>query len=104
MTGRASGGRGLWKTGRLNRSTAGLTGVSVEGCGKREISPERLEEVVDETVEISVAFPHVLDLADGVNDRRVMLSAVAAADLRKRRVRELLAQIHRDLARNRHRL
>ena len=68
---------------------------AVESAGN---SPERLEEGVDKVVEIAVAFPHRLDLADRVNDRRVMLAAEAPADLGKRCVRELLAQIHRDLA------
>ena len=47
-------------------------------------SPKRLEEGVDKVVEIAVAFPHVLDLADRVNDCRMMLAAEAPAYLGKR--------------------
>src|SRR6478736_4007385 len=104
MRGRASWRRGLWKTGRLSRSTVGLTPGPVDTCGKREILPERLQEVVDECVEISVALSHVFDLPDGMNHRGMVLAAVAAADLRQRGVRQLLAQIHRDLTRDRDRL
>src|SRR5262249_46034894 len=63
-----------------------------------------LAERVDQTVEGRVLLPHVLNFSNGVNHRRVVLAAKAAADLRQRGARERLAEIHRDLSWHRDRL
>jgi hypothetical protein len=50
----------------------------------------RLQQIANQPVELAVLLPQFLDLLDGMNNRGVMLSAKAAADLGQRRVRELL--------------
>src|SRR4051812_25602507 len=49
--------------------------------GRARSSTKRLDEVVDKVVEIAVLLAQVLDLPDGVDHRRVVLAAEAAADL-----------------------
>ena len=51
-------------------------------------SLECLKKGRDQRVEIVIPFSQLFDLLDRVNDRRVMLSAEASADLRQRRVRQ----------------
>ena len=53
----------------------------------------------DVGVELGVARAQLLDLADGVDHRRVVAAAEAAADVGQRLGRQLLRQIHRHLAR-----
>jgi hypothetical protein len=65
-------------------------------------SAERLYEIVDKAVEISIALPKRVDLANRVNDRRMVFAAEALPDLRQRGIRQRLAQIHGNLARQRH--
>src|SRR5687768_15263322 len=65
---------------------------------------QRLGEGVEKGVEISVTLPEFFDLPHRVDDGRMMFSTEAAADLGKRGIRESLAEIHRNLARHRHRL
>ena len=64
---------------------------------------ERLKEISDEAVEISVGLPHLVDLLDRVNHRRMVLSPETTSDLRQRRMRQRFAQVHRDLSRQRNR-
>jgi hypothetical protein len=49
---------------------------------------EPVYKAVDEVVEISVALPEVLNLADGVNNGRMMLAAETFPNLWQRGVRE----------------
>src|SRR5512138_1109396 len=67
-------------------------------------SSERLKEIRDQTVEIPVGFSHLLDLLDRVNNRGMVLSPETPSDLRQRRVRQRLAEVHRNLSRQRDRL
>src|SRR5574341_286638 len=64
-----------------------------------ENSLEGLQKTAQYAVELLVPPAHCLDLADGVDDRRVMLATEGAADRRKRLVGELLAEEHRHLPR-----
>jgi hypothetical protein len=63
-----------------------------------ENSPELLEEIGNQQAEVTFLLPQVLDLSNRVDDRGVMLSPETAPDFRKRRVRQRLAEIHRNLA------
>jgi hypothetical protein len=60
---------------------------------------ELARQQADVGVELGVAGAQLLDLADGVDHRRVVAPAEAAADVGQRLGRQLLRQIHRDLAR-----
>src|SRR5689334_3985715 len=62
-----------------------------------------LLEFLDLVLEAGVAAEFALDFADRVQHRGVIASAEAAADLRQAALRELLGQIHADLARPHHR-
>src|SRR5436309_2063179 len=53
----------------------------------------------DGAVQILVGAAHFLDLVDGVQHSGVMLAAKLAANFRQRRGRELLDDVHGDLAR-----
>jgi len=67
-------------------------------------SAKTFQETGDQVVEIAVLLAQFFDLADGVDDGRVVLAAKAPADLRKRCVGQRLAQVHGDLARHGDRL
>src|SRR6476660_4235925 len=86
---------------RRSQGSAGIVEIS---CGKVSALPETIEKIADQSVEIAVLFPQVLDLTDRVNNGRVMLPAEAPADFWKRRMRQRLAEVHRDLARHGDRL
>src|SRR5689334_4483257 len=73
-------------------------------CAKATVSAKSFEESRHQGVEIAVLFSELLDLADRVDDGRMVLAAEAAADLGQRRPRQRLAEIHRNLARHRDRL
>ena len=60
---------------------------------------ELARQQADVRIELGVAGAELLDLADGVDHGRVIAPAEAAADVRKRFGRELLREVHRDLAR-----
>src|SRR6266481_7646592 len=62
-------------------------------------SSERLHEAVDEPVELGVALAHGVDLADGVDHRRMVLAPEPFADLGQARIGEGLGQVHGDLPR-----
>src|SRR5918996_4633261 len=54
-------------------------------------------ELLDEVVDAPVFLDQLGDLGRGVDDGRVVAPAELLADLRKRAVRELAAQVHRHL-------
>jgi hypothetical protein len=62
---------------------------------------KRFHEVVDKVVEIPVPLAEILDLSDGMDHGRMVLSPKAASDLGQRRARESLAEVHRNLPRHR---
>src|SRR5689334_311377 len=60
-------------------------------------SAKRLNEAVDQPIELPVLGPLLLDLLDRVDHGRMMLPAEALADLGKGAHGELLAEVHRRL-------
>ena len=56
----------------------------------RSVLAERLEQGVDDAVEVGIALPLRFDLPDRVDHGRVVLPAEAPADFRERRVGERL--------------
>ena len=50
-------------------------------CGKARRLPESFKKIAYQRVEIRVLLPQVFDLADGVDDRRMVLAAEAPAYL-----------------------
>ena len=50
----------------------------------RDLLVEGLKKAVDKRVEIPIPLASIIDLTNRVDDRGVMLSSKAAADLRKR--------------------
>ena len=67
------------------------------------LSVKRLEKAIDEVVEFSIALTGRFHFPDGVNNRRVVLTAKASPNLRQRRVRQRLTEEHRNLPRQRNR-
>ena len=66
---------------------------------KRLSSSELLDEAVDEPVELRISLAESVDLADGVDDSRVVLAAEGFTDIRKARFGEGLTHVHGDLPR-----
>src|SRR5689334_11926654 len=62
---------------------------------------ESFEKTTHQGVEIPVLATQIVDLADGMNHRRMVLAAETASDFRQRRVRQRFTEIHRDLPRHR---
>src|SRR5215510_7973168 len=88
----------LWTSrasGPIHRRTPEDPHTDVDG------SLVRLQESVQDAGELLVALAHPLDLADGVDDRGVVLAAEGRSDRRQRFVGEALAHVHRDLPRER---
>ena len=65
-----------------------------------DLAVELFQKLVDGAVKIFVGAALLVDLGDGVHDGGVVLVAELTADFRKARLRELLGQVHGDLARN----
>src|SRR5687768_11136574 len=84
----------LWETGPPSSSTRG----SGERLCRTADLLELLQKVGHEAVEIGIPFSQLFDFLDGVNHCRMVLSPETSADLRKRRMRQRLAQVHRNLA------
>src|SRR5688572_5525774 len=92
------------KTRRLDRCTnhpQDATDRAVQNClaGRFPLA-QGLGEAVDKRVEISVLLSQLFDLPDGVDDGRVMFPTEAPTNLRERCARQVLAEIHCDLARH----
>src|SRR5438046_711043 len=107
-------GRGGVERRRGRAGSCGWTGVRLWTLWRRspihrwtrrdpqdpvDVSLERPLETAEDAGELLVALAHRLDLAHGVDDRRVVLPAEGAADRRQGLVGESLAEVHRHLAR-----
>src|SRR5262245_13045121 len=64
-------------------------------------SSKRVGEALYEAVELGVGAPESVDLADGMDDGRVVLAPEGLADVGKTRPGERLREVHRDLTRER---
>ena len=84
--------RPRWPGSRLvGRSSTALRGASAGTPVHARQSTKILKEIAYLAVEIDVLLPQLFDLADRVNDRRMMFSAEAPADFRQRGARQRLA-------------
>src|SRR6185369_13865914 len=61
--------------------------------------PELLREHVDRARELLIVLHQLIDLFDRVHDRRVVLVVEQLSDLGVREIGQVLAHVHRDLAR-----
>ena len=104
----------MWTKGGLEGLEKGLprrwaepeqvsTGSYVANLWKTSFLPETFQEVVYLRVEIRILLSKVLDLSDGVDYGRVMLTSEAAPYFRQRCMRQGLTEVHRDLAGHRDR-
>src|SRR5947207_11083897 len=75
-----------------------------EPLWKSMISSKSFEKTAHQRVEIPVLLSQVFHLSNRVDNGRVVLPAEAPADFRQRRMRQRLAEVHRDLPRHRDRL
>src|SRR5580765_7277237 len=88
-------------SGRFRRLGKGVEIAPAEGTVSRRKSAERRAQSVECLVKIRVVFVQTVDLLDRVHHRGVMLVVEQSSDLREGELRELAAEIHRDLARER---
>ena len=54
---------------------------------------------MNQSVELGVGLAQPVNFLDGVENGRVVLASKNAADFRQRRLRQILHEIHRNLAR-----
>src|SRR5205085_9043714 len=99
----SAGDRGEEKDGVFNRfrwERAVFTGFrrSLTACCSRGLLDPR-GELLDEVVDAAVFLDQLRDLRGRVDHGRVVAAAELLPDLGERAVRELAAQVHRDLAR-----
>ncbi|MEA3057905.1 MAG: hypothetical protein QOF34_720, partial [Sphingomonadales bacterium] len=73
-----------------------MSGTAATGA---RLAFELAHQQSDIRVELGIRRPQLLDLAHGVDHRRMIAPAEAPADIGQRLGRQLLGQLHRNLAR-----